>query len=143
MATTFDDIIDMGLSKVQDYKLDQLYSVNPQYFQVITDAFLKNHLGDFSCCRQSLDYDVSTRSFVSDFTTQEKDILSDLWVYSWLEWHINNVTQFENVLTDNDYKRHSAAENLKQKSEYFDRIREKYSQRMIDYQLSNLASYIA
>lgn len=143
MATTFDDIIDLGLSRVQDYKLDQLYTVNPQYFQAITDAFLKNHLGDFSSCRQSLAYDLGNRTFISSFTIQEQDILADLWVYSWLEWHINNVTQFENVLTDNDYKRHSAAENLKQKSEYFDRIREKYNQRITDYQLSDLSSYFA
>lgn len=143
MATTFDDIIDMGISRVQDYKLDQLYTVNPQYFQAITDAFLKNHLGDFSSCRQSLAYDLENRTFISSFTIQEQNILADLWVYSWLEWHINNVTQFENVLTDNDYKRHSAAENLKQKSEYFDRIREKYNQRITDYQLSDLSSYFA
>ena len=143
MATTFDDIIDMGISRVQDYKLDQLYTVNPQYFQAITDAFLKNHLGDFSSCRQSLAYDLENRTFISSFTIQEQNILADLWVYSWLEWHINNVTQFENVLTDNDYKRHYAAENLKQKSEYFDRIREKYNQRITDYQLSDLSSYFA
>ena len=143
MATTFDEIIDMGLSRVQDYKLDELYTVNSAYFQVITDAFLKNHLADFSSCRQSLAYDVNTRTFVSTFTIQEKSILAELWVYSWFEWHINNVTQFENVLTDNDYKRHSAAENLKQKSEYFDRIREKYSQSINDYQLANLADYFS
>ena len=142
MATTFDEIIDMGLSRIQDYKLDEVYNINPEYFQAVTDSFLKSHLSDFSCCRQSLSFDGENRLFNSLLTIEEKSILADLWVYSWLEWHINNVTQFQNVLTDNDYKRHSAAENLKQKSEYFDKIREKYSQRITEYQLSSLSNYM-
>ena len=89
MATTFNDIIDMALITIQDYKLDELYSTSQANFETITEGFLLRGLPKFNTCRQSLDYDLNTKSFVSTFTPLEISILSDLWVEEWFEYQVN------------------------------------------------------
>lgn len=133
MATTFNDIIDMALITIQDYKLNEMYTTNQSDFETITEGFLLRGLPKFNTCRQSLDYDLETKSFVSTFTKIEISILSDLWVEEWFEFQVNNVTQFNGKMTTNDFKHYSEAENLKQKSDYLDRLREKRFQEMTNY----------
>lgn len=140
MATSFDTIIDMALVNIQDYKLDKLYSVNQTNFQVITDGFLKSGVPSFTECRKSLEYDAVNRTFVADLTSLEISILADLWVYAWFYFHVNNVTQFENHMSPSDFKHFSEAANLKEKSEYLDRLREKYEQKKNNYECLDLAS---
>lgn len=138
MATKFSDIIDMALLTIQDYKLDTLYTTNPEDFNAITNGFLLRGLPEFTNCKNSLAYDSDTQQFTSTLTPLEISILADLWVYEWFNFHVQNVTQFENKMTPSDFKHFSEAENLKQKSEYLDRLREKHSQKMTDYSLFNL-----
>lgn len=138
MATTFSDIIDVALVTIQDYKLNSLYQTNPEDFQTITNAFLLRGLPQFTNCKTPLTYDMTTQSFTNTLTPLEISILADLWVYEWFEWHVQNVTQFENKRAPSDFKHYSEAENLKQKSEYLDKLREKYSQKMVDYGLLNV-----
>lgn len=137
MATTFSDIIDIALITIQDYKLNNLYQTNPADFQTITNAFLLKGLPEFTNCKTPLTYDLATQSFTNTLSPMEISILADLWVYEWFNWHIQNVTQFENKMTPSDFKHYSEAENLKQKSEYLDKLREKHSQKMVDYDLKN------
>lgn len=138
MATTFSDIIDVALVTIQDYKLNSLYQTNPEDFQTITNAFLLRGLPQFTNCKTPLTYDLTGQTFLNTLSPLEISILADLWVYKWFEWHIQNVTQFENKMTPSDFKHYSEAENLKQKAEYLDRLREKHSQKMTDYSLQNL-----
>ena len=141
MATPFENIIDMALASIQDYKLNNLFKTNPKDFDTITNGFLVKGLPEFGCCKTDLSYDISKKEFSKDLSLLEISILSDLWVYEWFNWHVQNVTQFENSMTPSDFKHHSKAENLKQKSEYLDRLREKHSQKMVDYQIKNLDSW--
>lgn len=138
MATKFSDIIEMALISIQDYKLNHLHEDSPDDFETITNAFLIKGVPQFTNCKKSLSYDIDTKMFTSDFTPLEISILADLWVYEWFNWHVQNVTQFENSMTPSDFKHHSKAENLKQKSEYLDRLRERHSQKMVDYSIQNL-----
>lgn len=141
MATSFDTIIDMALVSIQDYKLNNLFKTNATDFETITNGFLMKGLPNFSCCRTALSYDVSKKEFTKELSPLEISILSDLWVYEWFNWHVQNVTQFENSMTPSDFKHHSKAENLKQKSEYLDKLREKHSQKIVDYQLKNIDNW--
>ena len=59
-------------------------------------------------------------------------------VYNWFSGKINDVTQFQGHLNNKEFKAHSEAANLKEKSEYLDRLREKINQDEVDYQLMNL-----
>jgi hypothetical protein len=133
MATKFSDIVDVALTTVQDYKLDNIYQTSPDDFATITNAFLLRGLPTFYKCKTPLTYDLDAGEFTNDLSIFEISILADLWVYQWFEWHVQKVTQFENSMTPNDFKHHSKAENLKQKSEYLDKIREKYSQKITNY----------
>lgn len=133
MATTFDEIIDLGLTTIQDYKLNEVYKNDKDNFDKITNAFLIRGLPMFYNCKKPLTYNKGTRTFDSDFSMLEKSILADLWVYEWFSFHINNVTQFQNKMSPSDFKHYSEAENLKQKSEYQDKLREKFNQKMVDY----------
>lgn len=138
MATSFDNVIDMALTVIQDYKLNNLYKDDQESFEAITNAFLIKGLPEFTNCKTPLNYDIQSHEFLNDLSLLEISILADLWVYQWFQWHLQNVTQFEGKMTPSDFKHFSEAENLKQKSEYLDRLREKYSQKMVDYDLSNL-----
>ena len=135
MATSFDEIIDLGLSTIQDYKLNNLYQDNPESFQIITSTWLTTALAEFTLCKTPLTYNLESRTFNNDLSSLEVSILADLWVYEWFTFHINKVTQFENSMTPSDYSHHSKAENLKQKSEFLDKIRERFSQKMQEYDL--------
>jgi hypothetical protein len=140
MATPFSSVIDLAIMSIQDYKLNKLFKTNTEAFDDITNAFLIKGVPKFTNCRSALTYDLDKHEFASDLSPLELSILSDLWVYEWFNWHVQNVTQFENSMTPSDFKHHSKAENLKQKSEHLDRLREKYSQKMVDYGLTNLDS---
>lgn len=133
MGTTFQQVIDLALIEIRDYKLDKIYRTNQEMFKIITEGFLIRGLPLFYNCRHSLEYDLETSSFINTLTPFEMKILSDIWIEQWLTYHTNNLSQFENVMTPNDFKRHSEAENLNQKVNYLDIIREKYSQEIVEY----------
>lgn len=135
MATSFDSIKDSALIIIRDYKLDKLYLSNQAKFQEYTDGILIKAIPKFTECVHSLDYVLADRQFVGDLTIQEQSILSDWFVYVWLETQINDVTQFQLHLTNTDFKHYAEANNLQQKSEYLDRIREKVKQDSLDYQI--------
>ena len=62
--------------------------------------------------------------------------MADLMVEIWFFSDINDIVQINVQLQGRDKKTNSIDANLKQKSEYYDRIKEKISQSMSDYQLS-------
>lgn len=135
MATSFDMIKDSALIIIRDYKLDKLYQTNQEKFQEYTDGILIKAIPKFIDCVHPLDYNLANREFIGDLTIHEQSILADWFVYVWLETQINDVTQFQLHLTNTDFKHYAEANNLQQKSEYLDRIREKIKQDAVDYQL--------
>jgi len=137
MATTFDDVIDLALTTIQDYKLNEIYQTNPDNFNIVTEGFLIRGLAEFYNCKNSLAYDLTNKTFLVELTSMEISILADLWVYEWFMFKIQNVTQIENKVSSTDFKHYSEAENLKQKYEYLARIREKYGQKIVDYNTLN------
>jgi hypothetical protein len=141
MATTFEDVIDVALSSIQDYKLDKLYSdvATQEDFETITTAFLLRGIPEFYDCKTSLSYNTTTKSFDNTLTSLEISILADLWVYQWFAFQLQNLTQLQNKMTPKDFSHFSEAQNLQQKREYLDTIRERYSQKMMDYSLRNVS----
>lgn len=136
--TSFDTIIDLAMATIQDYKLNNLYDSSQDDFATITNAFLVRGLPEFTNCKSSLAYDSNQHAFLTDLSPLEISILADLWVYEWFNWHVQNVTQFQGKMSPSDFKHYSEAENLKQKSEYMDKIREKFNQKMVDYSLQTV-----
>lgn len=140
MGTSFDDIIDLALISIKDYKLDKLYNLSKDAFIKYCDGFLIQAIPNFIQCKQSLDYDISTREFLNDLTILEKSILADFWVIEWFKKETQDSVQLANKLqVSSAFTMHSPAQNLKEKSEYLDRLREKVYQKITDYWLSDLS----
>lgn len=141
MSTSFDKIIDLALVTVDDYKLVKLYNQSQEGFQKWCDGFLLSAIPNFFQCRQSLEYDATTRQFVSDLTETEISILADLWVISWLLRETQNSAKINALLqTSGSFKTHAASQNLKEKSSYLDGLREKVYQKITDYQLQDISN---
>lgn len=141
MATSFDMIKDSALIIIRDYKLDKLYLSNQEQFQQYTDGILIKAIPKFTECIHPLEYNLADRTFIADLTIYEQSILADWFVYIWLETQINDVTQFQLHLTNTDFKHYAEANNLQQKSEYLDRIREKIKQDSLEYQLKYVSEF--
>ena len=141
MATSFDVVEDLGLAQIDDYTLNKLYNNDFAKFQTFCDGLLVNAIPLFTKCRQSLVYDLDTREFDSDLTNEEIAILADFWAIQWFERKVINSAQFQAKLQNSgSFKNHSEAQNLKEKTSWLDRLRERVYQRITDYQVGNLAN---
>ena len=141
MPTSFDNIEDLALVTVNDYKLLNLYNKNKDQFNQWVDGFLISAVPNFFQCRQSLDYDLANREFTSDLTNVEISILADLWVIEWLTREVQNSAQIQlKLIVAGSFQFNSEAQNLKEKSLYLDKLREKVRQKLTDYQLSYITS---
>ena len=87
-----------------------------------------------NCKKDIFDVDETNKCFNCQLDIQEKGILSDLMVLKWMDFIVNDTTQWGG-LQDTDFKRESAANNLKEKKNYVDEWREKVEQEMVDYGL--------
>lgn len=112
MATTYDEIRDLFLSKMSDQDLIALDEIN---LNEIFDQYLKSAIPKFRYCRKNLNNrDDSLRVFNETLSESEKDILSSLCVVAWLDMQIRNKEAFRNVLTTKDFNIHSPANLLKE-----------------------------
>jgi hypothetical protein len=138
VATLFSDIYDLFLIEVRDYKLDNLYQSSPTDFDTYLQGFLIKAIPDFDNCNQDLeDFDLVNKQFTATLTLREQTILSELMALKWLTKEVNDVNQFTLHLTDTDFKHYSEAQNLKEKIEHRDRMREIIDQKMLSYGLKN------
>ena len=139
MATLFTDIYELFLVEIIDWKIDRIYDTSVPTFETYLQGFLVRAVPKFTNCEQSLVYSLTTDSFTSDFTVKEKSILTNLMTIEWMNKEIQNISQFNLLLNDTDFKIHAAGQNLREKSEYKDRLRETVSQDMVDYGISNIS----
>ena len=136
MATPFAEIYDLFLIEVQDYKLDKLYQSSPTDFNTYLQGFLIRAIPEFTNCKKNLeDIDLTLKQFNQDLSMKEKDILCKYMTIQWLNREVNNVTQFNLVLNDTDFRRYAEGQNLKEKTTHRDKLREMVSQDCVDYGL--------
>jgi hypothetical protein len=144
MPTLFEDIYDLFLISVRDFKLDKLSQYSEQNstndFETYLQGFLLRSCHHFTNCTKDLtDYVLTpTAQFNQTLSLREQNILADLMVIAWFDKELNDVSQFSLHLSNSDFKTYSEAQNLKEKSERADRLREKISQDMVDYGLLNV-----
>ena len=141
--TNFDDIIDLALIRINDYRLSKLYEQSEADFQTYVDGFLISAIPYFVECRQSLEYNLEERQFDSDLTELEKSILADLWVICWYERDNNTYAFYIQYLqSSSSFKNHSESQSLKENSTYLDKLREDLDRRKVAYQLESLSDYL-
>lgn len=141
MATSFDTIIDMGLTTIDDYSLVKLYNNSEEQFQKFCDGLLIRAVPNFFLCQQPLTYNQTTREFNSNFSAIEISILADLWAIEWMTRKVDNSAQFQAKLQNSgSFRNHSEAQNLKEKTTWLDKMRERVYQKITDYQTENLSN---
>ena len=134
--TKFENIYSFFLNTIQDYSIKKLFESDIETATQMLEYFLMKAIPKFRNCEKNiLDVDLNNSSFNCTLDLEEITILSDLMVLSWMDRVINDITQMNMSLTDNDFKHYSEERNLAGKSEYRDRWRENTSQAMVDYGL--------
>lgn len=134
--TSFDDIIDLALITVNDYRLTKLFNQDENSFKTYCDGFLISAIPEFPECRQSLDYNEEQRKFTSDLTSVEKSILAKLWVINWYQRDNQTYALYrQHLQAASSFKNHSESQNLKENSTYLDKLREELDRQKVSYQL--------
>lgn len=134
--TQFEEIYRMFLNSISnDYHLKKILIDSPEIAQDMMLTWLKQSIAKFRECQYNLEdnIDFINMVFGVSLNLEEKSILTDLMVYHWLSYNINNVVQMNLSVQDRDYKTHSADRNLSGKVEYQDRLREKIYHDISEY----------
>ena len=154
--TPFSNIYDRALVLIQDYKLDSLANKDYASFLLFMKGLLENSIDLFNGTLNDLTWtdseEVETDAdgvvtviddscFNADLTSKEQSIIAMIVVYNWFLREAQDVRQFENHLKTRDFQTYSEANNLKQKSEYIDKLREKYLYEIQQYQLNNMDAF--
>lgn len=111
-------------------------------FKAYCDVFLMQAINNFIDCEQDLTYNLPNRVFIADLTPLEISILADYWGIAWMTRNVQDATQISLKLTSTGgFETHSEAQNLKEKSSWLDRLRERVEQKITQYQLLDSDSY--
>lgn len=142
--TSFDNIIDLALIEVNDYRLIKLHNnETEEQFNTYVDGFLISAIPLFDKCRQDLSYDLESRKFDADLTSLEQSILAKLWVLQWYRKDNQTYALYRQHLQNSgSFKNHSESQNLKENSIYADKLKEEIDRLMVAYQLGDLSDYI-
>src|SRR5574344_1530882 len=98
MPTSFDTIIDLALTLIDDYALINLYNQNQQKFFTVCVGYLIAAVPNFTRCKQSLSYDATLRQFDNELTDLEISILADYWILAWFEKQTQDSKKFNALL---------------------------------------------
>lgn len=139
MFTSFDEIHNLALVVIRDYKIDKLYNISVDNFKSFMDGFLLRSIPMFTNCQKDLNnYNLSLRQFNFTLNLTEQVILSNCEVVTWMDSKILDVTQIQNQLNDTDFRMYSQSQNLKAKMDAREILFERLSQSLVDYGLKNI-----
>lgn len=145
MGTKASDIFDLFMTTVSDYKLETIFeSTGESGLNTALEPWLLFGIADFDdVCTQSLSYtnisetETGDGEFAVDLTLKNQIILSLIMLRYWMERQVQDVMQMNNFIQDHDFKRFSAASNLRAKSDYLRDIIERVDTRLLQYGLYN------
>ena len=128
MGTPFSDIFEYFRVVTEDYKLDKIKSTDEEAFYTILKSYMLVGLPEFDCLK-SLSYisqeetqgleTVTRYYFVETLDSLEIMIISKIMAGVWFKRKIQDIRAFEPYMSQKEFKKESASEGLKQKSNYF------------------------
>ena len=118
--TSYDDIIDLALVSIEDYKLNKIYTDSQADFRMILEGFMIRGLSNLNNCVKNLsNRDDSTHQFNIALDDLEKSIIADWTAIMWLDKEINDTRQITSMMQNrNEAHRYSEANNLKAKADH-------------------------
>ena len=116
--TPYDDILDLALVSIEDYRLNKVAVDSPVDFKLILEGFMVRGLSNFDNCKKDLsDRNDELHRFNIKLDDVEKSIIADWTVITWLDKEINDTRQITSMLQNrNEAHRYSEANNLKAKT---------------------------
>lgn len=135
MATTLDEVADLFLSLVSDYRLTTIYqNSGSSALNDYLEPWLMMSVDEFSSlCDQDLVYSSGSQVFSETLTQRNKNVLAQIMTRFWLQKEVQDVLQMNVFVQDKDFRTHAASSNLKEKRELYNAKREEISQLLIDY----------
>lgn len=101
--TKFDEIYHIFLSTIKDYSLKRLFQYDLNVAEDLMSVYLIRAISKFNNCVKDLsNYNLDQFEFNIELDNKEINILSDLMVLSWLDNLVNDITQMNFQLNDND-----------------------------------------
>ena len=118
--TPYDDILDLALVSIEDYRLFFFSTDSPAEFKLILEGFMIRGLSNFENCIKDLsDRDDEAHQFNVVLDDLEKSIIADWTAIMWLDKEINDTRQITSMLQNrNEAHRYSEANNLKAKADH-------------------------
>lgn len=144
--TNFKIVYDRAMGRLRDYRIDNLYKKDENEFYEFMRLKLYEAIDTFNGCLSDLEYHSETIGvdtewyFDADLTSKETSILSYGIIIAWMEQNTLDITQMNLHLSNSNFKNYSESQNLKQKSEVLDKMREDMNREITEYQLKNLTS---
>jgi hypothetical protein len=117
LATPYNDVIDIALVTIRDFKIDKLFALSPTDFDTYMQGFLVSAIPNFDCCTKDLDdrSDV-LRQFNETLTNTEIKILAEYLIIEWLSSEIRDIKQITGMLQNKkEANRYSEANLLDKK----------------------------
>jgi hypothetical protein len=133
MGTSLSEVYDVFMMTITDYRLIELFNTSVPDFENYLQAWLDFAIVDFKVCDQDLDYDDATNEFSGNLSRDNKVVLSTLMMKYWLQKAVNDITQMNLHITDRDFKVASEAQNLREKVNHLNIVKEQCSQLLQDY----------
>jgi len=133
MGTSLSEVYDVFMMTVTDYRLTDLFNLSQPDFEDYLQGWLDYAIVDFPICDQDLNYNDTTKEFTDVLSRDNKIILATLMMKYWLQKAVNDVTQFNLHITDRDFKVASEAQNLREKTNHLNMVKEQCSQLLQDY----------
>ena len=149
MGTNVEQVYDIALITIKDYRLDNLakadYSAFLKYLQGLLvkgiPEFTGNILGDLTIEKNvTVDEDgneITTYSFTRDLTPKEISILAETVVYNWVQSIQNDAVLLRAHLGVKEFKQLEISASMKQRSEYIVKLFEKIHYDITQLQLDN------
>lgn len=149
MSCPFKNIYNLAKVVINSYKIEALKNYDEDAFYEYMRSLLTLGISEFKGSLVSLDYysnleiDSSGNSktiyyFTNDLSLDEQNILAKTIVLKWWEGEIQTTTAYQPKLSFREFKQSATEQNLKQKSEYKDKLCEDISRSITEYQLSNI-----
>lgn len=137
--TPYDDILDLALVSIEDYRLNKLSTDSPAEFKLILEGFMIRGLSNFENCIKDLsDRDDEAHQFNVVLDDLEKSIIADWTAIMWLDKEINDTRQIASMLQNrNEAHRHSEANNLKAKADHRVQMVEDVKHKQTTYSLKH------
>lgn len=101
--TSFEEIYHLFLNMIQDYTIRNLFMNKIEIAKDMMQTFLVRSVPKFyNCTKDIKNLNIEAEEFNCILDIDERNIISELMVQSWLDWIINDITQMNINLNDTD-----------------------------------------